>query len=81
MIAHQFKPGQIANPRGAGEIPKDKREFYRLDRRKALEAAPEAIDILIGLMRCPDPRVAIIATNSGLDHDGQTRMVEAATTL
>ncbi|MGH7098112.1 MAG: hypothetical protein ACREE4_10710 [Stellaceae bacterium] len=70
MVAHQFKPGQVANPLGAGAVSRDKRELYRLARRKALDAAPEAIDIQIQLMRCADPRVAVIATNSVLDRAG-----------
>jgi hypothetical protein len=59
QVAHYFKLGQRANPRGAGAIPKDRRDLYREARRKALEVAPEMVERAIALARdSDDQRVA-----------------------
>lgn len=70
MITHQFKPGQVANPHGAGAIPKSKRELYREARKLALDKAPRAMERLGELMESTDERVSVIASNSILDRAG-----------
>lgn len=70
MVAHQFKPGQVANPLGAGAIPKSKRELYREARKLALDKAPREMERLGELMESTDERVAVFASNSILDRAG-----------
>lgn len=70
MVVHQFKPGQVANPLGAGAIPKDKRALYRETRRLALDASPHAMRRAIELIDSKDERVATINIQTVLDRAG-----------
>jgi hypothetical protein len=70
MVVHQFKPGQVANPLGAGAIPKDKRALYRETRRLALDAIPHAMRRAIELSDSKDERVAMINIQTVLDRPG-----------
>ena len=51
MIAHQFKPGQVANPLGGRALRREKRDLDREARRLALDHAPEAMRRAVELMR------------------------------
>ena len=70
MIAHQFKPGQVANPLGGRALPREKRDLYREARRIALDHAPEAMRRAVELMRSTDERVATVCVQIVLDRAG-----------
>ena len=70
MIAHQFKPGQVANPLGGRALRREKRGLYREARRLALDHAPEAMRRAVELMRSKDERVATVCIQIILDRAG-----------
>ena len=70
MIAHQFKPGQVANPLGGRALRREKRDLDREARRLALDHAPEAMRRAVELMRSKDERVATVCIQIILDRAG-----------
>ena len=60
FVARMWKPGESGNPGGFGAA---------LSRTQSIARAhsPEAVERLVELMRCDDPRVATVACNSILD--------------
>ena len=60
VVARMWKPGQSGNPSGFGAM-------WHRTQAIARAHSPEAVERLVELMRCDDPRVATVACNSILD--------------